>query len=79
MGLALQTSADAAADIRATGAISPSKRAHSEMSPPILNIVGQSLLGKFQEVLGDPDQNLAVNDIHLALLIDYNKRLKVQG
>ena len=78
VGLALQALAEVAADICATGAISPSKRAHSEMSPPIQNIVGQSLLGQFQEVLGDPDQNLAVNDTHLTLLIDYNKRIKVQ-
>ena len=73
--LALQASADAAANIRATEAISPSKRVHSEMSPPIQNIVGQSLFGQIQEVLRDPNQNLAVDDTRFALLIDYNKRL----
>ena len=76
--LALRASVDAAASIRAKGAISPSKRGHSELSPPIENIVGQSLLGQFQEVLGDPNKVLTVEDTHIALLIDYNKRLKVQ-
>ena len=81
MDLALQASAEAGASIRTKGGISPSKRIYSNISPPTgkgFNIVGQALLRQFQDVLGDPDQGeLAVNDTHLALLIDYNKRLKV--
>ena len=78
VALALQASADAAANIRATGAISPLKRAHAEMSPLPQNIGGQDLLGEFTDALDDPSQILTVNESHCALLIDYNKRIKLQ-
>ena len=79
--MALQASAEAAASIRTKGAISPSKRLHAEISPSTglgVNIVGQALLEKFQDALQETDQGkLDVNDVHMSLLRDYNKRLRV--
>ena len=71
VNLALQASADAAADIRATGAISPLKRAHEEMTSPPQDIRGQDLFREFTDALDEPSQILTVNEAHRALMGDY--------
>ena len=51
--LALQASADAASDIRATGAILPLKRAYLQMSPPPPNIWGARPFGGLSRGFGE--------------------------
>ena len=76
--VALHAATNAAADICARGGISPSKRTHSEVSPPTPNVWGDNLWEQFQDANLDPNQILGVSQIHLAVLDDHNKRIKVQ-
>ena len=77
--VALQAATDTAADIRVKGRISPSKHVYSELSPPTTRYLGgDNFLDQFQDAYSDPTQILEVKQSHLAVLDNFNKRIKVQ-
>ena len=62
--------------MRSNGGISPSKRAHAELSPRHLE--GDNLVSQFHEAFTETSQILDADTAHAAVLENLNKKIKVQ-
>ena len=81
--LAMQAATNAATDICEKGGISPLKRAHSQLSlPTAQGMKGDNILYQFRDSYSDAIKEhglaLDVQQSHMAVLNDLNKRIKVQ-